>query len=435
MKRILILVAVSMFLCATAGAIQGVGVKPAKNPKPAPKSGPRSPKPGAERPKAPTQSKTKATEVVKLTAHDMQVIFQELLTPQKQQEIASNPEERKTFVTDIKKLFVLAQEADQKNYAERSDLKAQISFQIDSAINDAYKRKHPKAKIPNKEIDAYNASHPKAFDEFLQGTTRLAEEAKGPRRNELKKQFGEFMVIAERGRKEGLDREERGRIQILVVRSQALAGAYLSELRKDAEKLVSAVEINRYYQDHPDDFAEIRVRHILISTQIDEEPADEDIARESKDRKDNKPVVKQQALTKEEARKKSQLLLDRVRKGEDFAKLAEQNSDDPGSTANGGEYGFFGRGKMVTEFENAAFALKPGEVSDLVETQFGFHIIKVEERRTAPSPVADRNVRQQIIDKLTQGKLETLIAEIVEKSPVVVPEDFNTTPKTGANKQ
>jgi parvulin-like peptidyl-prolyl isomerase len=127
--------------------------------------------------------------------------------------------------------------------------------------------------------------------------------------------------------------------------------------------------------------------------------------------------------------------LERARKGEDFAKLAKENSDDPGSKDKGGEYDFFGHGKMMPEFEKAAFALKIGEISDLVETQFGFHIIKLEERRAAASPDTDQKVRQQIVDKLKQEKLEARINDIADKSDVVVPEDFDTTPKMASEPQ
>jgi len=70
-----------------------------------------------------------------------------------------------------------------------------------------------------------------------------------------------------------------------------------------------------------------------------------------------------------------------VRAGEDFAALAKEFSSDPGNKDKGGDLGWFGRGMMVKPFEEAAFALKPGETSDLVETPFGFHIIQTQERR------------------------------------------------------
>lgn len=384
------------------------------------------------------QCSSSSPKTVKLTAHDMQIIFQELVPPQQQQQIASDPEERKKLVADIKKLLALAQVAEQEGYAEHADLKTQLSFQLDRALNDAYRKKNPDEKVPDEEINAYYASHPKDFDEFLQGNPRAAQQAQGPQRDELKKQLGEFKVIAERARKEGLDREDLTRLQILLTRSQALAGAYLGDLQKNADKLVADGDVEQYYKDHPADFDEIRVRHILISTQPKPEAEDESDAKDAKDSKaskDKKPADKPKTLTKDEARKKTQDLLDRARKGEDFAKLATENSDDPGSKDKGGEYDFFGHGKMVPEFEKAAFALKPGEISDLVETQHGFHIIKLEERRTSASPDADEKVRQQIVEKLKQEKIEARIAEIAAASEVVVPEDFDTTPKVAGQPQ
>jgi parvulin-like peptidyl-prolyl isomerase len=80
--------------------------------------------------------------------------------------------------------------------------------------------------------------------------------------------------------------------------------------------------------------------------------------------------------TKEEAKKRAEGILAKARKGEDFAKLADGNSDDPSAKMNHGSLGKFTRTQMVKPFADAAFALKPGEVSPLVETPFGFHVIK-----------------------------------------------------------
>ena len=81
----------------------------------------------------------------------------------------------------------------------------------------------------------------------------------------------------------------------------------------------------------------------------------------------------------EEARKKAETLLGRIRAGEDFADLAREYSEDPGSGSLGGDLGYFSRGTMVPEFEVAAFAQQPGQVSDVVQSAFGFHIIRTED--------------------------------------------------------
>src|SRR6185295_11841926 len=328
------------------------------------------------------QYSSSTPKTVKLTAHDMEVIFQELLPPQKQQQIAADPEEKKKLVGEIKKLLAVARVAEQEGYAQHADLTSQLAFQQEIALNNAFRKKNPDAKITDDEISAYHQAHPKDFDDFLQSNPRFQQSAQGPQREELKKQFGEFKVIAERARKEGLDRDDVTRLQALLDRSQTLAGAYLSDLQKNADKLVTDDDVAAYYKDHPSDFDEVRVRHILISTQPkpdtedQQESGDAKDAKDKKAAKDKKPAEKPKTLTKDEARVKAQALLDRVHKGEDFAKLAKDNSDDAASKDKGGEYDFFGRGQMVPEFDAAAFSLKPGEISGLVETEFGFHIIK-----------------------------------------------------------
>ncbi len=125
-------------------------------------------------------------------------------------------------------------------------------------------------------------------------------------------------------------------------------------------------KIKEYYEKYPEDYmvSENRIdgeeavwaRHILIK--VEEDTSDDE---------------------KNKARKKAEEIIERLNKGEDFAELAAEYSEDTGSKQYGGAY-VFGRGKMVKEFEDAAFKLEPGEISGIVETTYGFHIIKLEEK-------------------------------------------------------
>src|SRR6185503_15385528 len=139
---------------------------------------------------------------------------------------------------------------------------------------------------------------------------------------------------------------------------------------------------------------------------------------------------KPKALTKDEARKKAQSILDRLRKGEDFAKLAEENSDDPQSKVKGGDLGFFAKGTMVGPFNDAVFAMKAGELSGLVESEFGFHIIRVEERHI--KSLDDPQAKQQITDKVKRDKIQKRVDDITASSKVDVPEEFTINPQPAA---
>ncbi|SDN37315.1 foldase protein PrsA [Fictibacillus solisalsi] len=97
-------------------------------------------------------------------------------------------------------------------------------------------------------------------------------------------------------------------------------------------------------------------------------------------------------------------------KGGDFKKLAEQYSKDPGSKTKGGELGYFGKGQMVPEFDKVAFKLKPGQVSDPIKTQFGYHIIKVEDKKT--NKFEDK--KKQIKEELQQQKAKST-DEVISK--------------------
>ncbi len=108
---------------------------------------------------------------------------------------------------------------------------------------------------------------------------------------------------------------------------------------------------------------------------------------------------------------------DKVAKGEDFGKLAEQYSIDPGSKADGGKLGYFTKGQMVKEFEDAAFALKAGEVSKPVKSKFGWHVIKVEDRRTK-SPPTFEEVKDQILSGMVQQKGQQVATDLRSKAAI-----------------
>lgn len=151
--------------------------------------------------------------------------------------------------------------------------------------------------------------------------------------------------------------------------------AKMLEQEVNTKVAVQLQDVTDFYEKNPDKFRQgerVRASHILIRTpeKVDEK-------------------------TKEAARAKAAAVLAQVKAGEDFAALAKQHSQDPGSAPNGGDLGYFVQGQMVGAFERAAFALQPGQVSDLVETPFGFHIIKVADKQ-AERTVSLEEVRPQI---------------------------------------
>ena len=120
-------------------------------------------------------------------------------------------------------------------------------------------------------------------------------------------------------------------------------------------------------------------------------------------------------LVPEEAEAKAAVA--RLKKGEDFAKLAAELSKDPGSGKEGGDLGWFAKERMVPEFAEAAFKLKKGEISEPVKSQFGWHVIKLEDRRTKPLPTFEE-VKPQIDQYLVRKAQQDLIVSLREKAKV-----------------
>ncbi|NEU10590.1 peptidylprolyl isomerase [Methylobacterium sp. BTF04] len=107
----------------------------------------------------------------------------------------------------------------------------------------------------------------------------------------------------------------------------------------------------------------------------------------------------------------------RIKGGEDFAKVAAEASKDPGSKTEGGDLGWFTKERMVAPFAEAAFKLSPGQVSDPVKTQFGWHVIKLEEKRTKPVP-AFAEMKEQVDQYLTRKSQQDLILKLRESAKI-----------------
>ncbi len=159
---------------------------------------------------------------------------------------------------------------------------------------------------------------------------------------------------------------------------------------------ITEEDAKKYYDENPTKFEvkeQVRASHILIKPDTTDSEADPNQA-------------------KAEAKAKIQGLLEQIKGGADFAELAKANSDCP-SAARGGDLDFFARGKMVPPFDKAAFALEVGKLSDIVETRFGYHIIKVTDHKD-PSTTSFEQARNSLIIQLTQRKQAEIANKYIE---------------------
>ena len=169
---------------------------------------------------------------------------------------------------------------------------------------------------------------------------------------------------------------------------------------------VTPQQIEQHYKENQQQFStpeEVRASHILFKTEGKDEAA---------------------------VRKEAEAVLARAKKGEDFAKLANQFTEEEVGRTRGGDLDFFGRGRMAKEFEDAAFALQPGELSDIVKSPFGLHIIKVTDRRAASARSLDE-VRTQIEDQLKWERARAEAQRIAEELDKQIddPADLDTVAK------
>jgi len=189
---------------------------------------------------------------------------------------------------------------------------------------------------------------------------------------------------------------EKRKIRYLLIDIEALR----------AKIVVSSADIERTYNSNIEQYStpeQVRASHILLKTEGKDDAA---------------------------VKARAEELLKQARAGADFAELAKKNSEDDASAKNGGDLDYFGRGRMVPEFDQAAFSLEPGKISDLVKSQYGYHIIKVVDKKPATTrPLSE--VRQQIQDQLAYERAQAQAADLAQslEKQVKSPSDLDRVAK------
>ncbi len=196
-----------------------------------------------------------------------------------------------------------------------------------------------------------------------------------------------------RAREQGLDKDARVRAQVEAYAQQAAVAALVNREVEKAGGSIPEAELKAYYDSHQDEFRTpeaIRASHILVETEAEA-----------------KAVREQLAAGKE-----------------DFAEVAKRASKDTGSAARGGDLGFFTKDRMVPEFANAAFALqKVGDLSPVVKTQFGYHVIKLTDRRPAgvrSFAEVKAPLEAQLREERQRAAVDKLIEEVRGKAKIEV---------------
>ena len=193
-------------------------------------------------------------------------------------------------------------------------------------------------------------------------------------------------------RQEFLDRNQGVKIRYVAMDPKELA-----------PETVNQEDLKTYFAQQKENYRtpeQRKVKYIIFALKPEEVELTEEQIQERMTAFPEKQEVRAShillTLDDENAQQKGEELLEQLRAGADFAELAKEHTQDEDSTASGGDVGFFGRGAMVPEFEAAAFSMEPGELSDLVETQYGFHIIKVTDvRRVDSRGLAEAELRQE----------------------------------------
>ena len=278
-----------------------------------------------------------------------------------------------------------------------------FSIQADAADKDIVAKIGDRT-ITLSDLDRIIAFAPAENQKKIQDNPQIKED--------ILKQYVYSIILSDLAKKKGFDQTPAIKEKLDFYRDGMLAGEFLKKEVSDKLTL-SEEEKVKYYKKHLDEFKApemVRARHILIASDKTASPE-----------------------TKEKEKEKAADILKRLHAGEDFAKIASESSDDASTKTKGGDVGFFSKKMIMKPLGDAAFSLNPGEISDIIETPYGYEIIKVEEKKASyqePYEAVKDNINQKYLQENMQSENNRYIEKAMkDANAVIYPETITGTKK------